>query len=116
MKLRPHWAMLLMLAACGKGEARPEVPSRGTEDVPAPAPQGPTPAELDTMHRTPAPGNAAATLALQVNDSVAIWYTGSRADTSEAGKPCVERVMEIRRGARTIPIPLLYTGEVPVLF
>lgn len=54
-------------------------------------------------------------LALRVSDSVVVWYTGSRADTAADGTACRERVMEVRAGARTIPIPLLYTAEVPTI-
>lgn len=61
------------------------------------------------------PAAETAELALHVSDSVAIWYTGARADTSADGTACRERVMEIRTRDRSIPIPLLYTGEVPVL-
>ena len=57
----------------------------------------------------------AAELALQVSDSVAIWFTRARADTSAEGRECLERVMEIRVRERTIPVPLLYTGEVPTI-
>lgn len=60
----------------------------------------------------PAP---AAELALKVSDSVAVWFTGARTDTSAAGVACVERVMEIRAGRRAVPIPLLYTAEIPTM-
>ena len=52
-------------------------------------------------------------LALEVSDSVSIWFTSARSDTSAEGKECRERVMEIRAHDRTIPVPLLYTGELP---
>jgi hypothetical protein len=38
-----------------------------------------------------------------------------RADTSADGRACLERVMEIRAGGRAVPVPLLYTGEVPTI-
>jgi hypothetical protein len=53
--------------------------------------------------------------ALQVSDSVSLWFTSARVDTSADGKECRERVMEIRIRDRTVPVPLLYTGEVPAL-
>jgi hypothetical protein len=72
-------------------------------------------AQADTMKAVSAPVAPGSALALRVNDSVSVWYVASRPDTSASGKPCIERVMEIRNGARVIPVPLLYTGEVPVL-
>jgi len=56
-----------------------------------------------------------AELALKVSDSVAVWFTSGRADTSADGRACLERVMEIRAGAHVVPVPLLYTGEVPTI-
>jgi hypothetical protein len=52
-------------------------------------------------------------LALQVSDSVSIWFTSARTDTSADGMECRERTMEIRVHGRTIPVPLLYTAELP---
>jgi hypothetical protein len=63
----------------------------------------------------PPEGVVAAELSLQVSDSVAVWFTRARADTSADGTPCRERVMEIRSGQRTVPVPLLYTGESPII-
>ena len=68
--------------------------------------------------RSAPPAAATATapeLALQVSDSVAIWFTSARVDTSASGTECRERVMEIRVRDRTIPVPLLYTGEAPTI-
>ena len=59
--------------------------------------------------------STAAELALRVSDSVAIWFTSARVDTSASGSECRERVMEIRVRDRTIPVPLLYTGETPTI-
>jgi hypothetical protein len=56
-----------------------------------------------------------ADIALQVSDTVAVWFTSARADTSAAGTACRERVMEIRSGPRVVPVPLLYTGESPTM-
>ena len=41
-----------------------------------------------------------------------IWYTLARPDTGGGGT-CTSRTIEIRRGARRIPVPLLYTGTIP---
>ena len=69
--------------------------------------------EADTAPAAPAAVDAE--LALQVSDSVAVWFTSGRADTSADGRVCRERVMEIRGRDRAIPVPLLYTGEPPTL-
>ncbi|MDX2193147.1 MAG: hypothetical protein NW201_07325 [Gemmatimonadales bacterium] len=45
----------------------------------------------------------------------AVWFTAGRDARAPSGAPCVERVMEIRRGAQRTAIPLLYTGETPRL-
>ena len=44
-----------------------------------------------------------------------VWFTASRPARDSTGRACVERVMEIRRGEKRIPIPLLYTGGLPRL-
>jgi hypothetical protein len=53
-------------------------------------------------------------LVLQVSDSVSVWFTDQRQDRDSAGAPCVERVLQVRRGPLRIPVPLLYTGAAPV--
>ena len=52
-------------------------------------------------------------LAVQVSDSVSVWFTSARTDTSAEGTDCRERTMEIRDHDRTVPVPLLYTAERP---
>lgn len=44
-----------------------------------------------------------------------VWFTDGRESLDSAGAPCRERVMEIRAGPDTMAVPLLYTGEVPIL-
>ena len=44
---------------------------------------------------------------------VEIWFTLSRPGLAPDGSPCADRAIEIRRGDRRIPVPLLYTGEAP---
>ena len=44
---------------------------------------------------------------------VEIWYTHSRAGKRADGSECLDRAIEIRRGDKRIPVPLLYTGETP---
>jgi hypothetical protein len=53
-------------------------------------------------------------LALRISDTVSIWFTDRREDRDSVGTPCVERVLQVRRGGRSIPVPLLYTGAAPV--
>ncbi len=54
-------------------------------------------------------------LVLEAPGAVSVWFTDSRQATDTGGAPCIERVMEIRRDGRRIPIPLLYTGQAPLL-
>ena len=58
-----------------------------------------TPAPADSLVAT-APGGAE------------VWFTLARSDTAE-GRQCVVRTIEIRRGGTRVPVPLLYTGEIP---
>ena len=44
---------------------------------------------------------------------VEIWFTLSRPGLAPDGSPCADRAIELRRGDRRIPVPLLYTGETP---
>lgn len=44
-----------------------------------------------------------------------VWYTLLRHGRRPDGTGCIERGLEIRRGDRRIPVPLLYTGERPTL-
>ena len=41
-----------------------------------------------------------------------VWFTLARPDSGD-GRSCVDRTIEIRRGGARVPVPLLYTGEVP---
>ena len=44
-----------------------------------------------------------------------MWFTDTRQAHDSAGNACEERVLEIRRDGRRIPVPLLYTGSLPRL-
>lgn len=46
-------------------------------------------------------------------DSTEVWMVAGRADTSTSGEVCTERLLELRRGDRRIPVPLLYTLSAP---
>jgi hypothetical protein len=48
-------------------------------------------------------------------NGVEIWFTLARAATGLDGKQCIERGLEIRRGGTRVQVPLLYTGDPPVL-
>ena len=54
-------------------------------------------------------------LAARGPDSVSVWFTLERQDHDSAGRACLDRGLEIRRGARRIAVPLLYTEEAPRL-
>ncbi len=87
-------AAALILCACGTREGTPPA------SVATPGVDG---------------GRARGEEALRVSDSVSVWFASARADTAPDGTTCLERVMEIRTNDRTVPIPLLYTGEIPTI-
>ena len=89
-------SMLLLVWACGPPADRPDPPSQ-------------PPATQNQVTRL---GDS---LALRAPDGTEVWFTDSRVGTDRDGGPCIERVMEIRREAERIAVPLLYTGEPPVL-
>lgn len=84
---------LLLAGLCGCGPA---------PDRPAAAPETERPAPADSLALT-APGG------------VEVWYTLAREVQGPDGRSCVDRALEIRRGAVRIPVPLLYTGTPPEL-
>jgi hypothetical protein len=47
---------------------------------------------------------------------VEVWFTLPRTSRASDGKQCLERGLEIRRGRTPIRVPLLYTGESPILW
>ena len=46
---------------------------------------------------------------------VEVWFTLPRKAEGSDGKPCIERGLEIRQRGTRIPVPLLYTGEPPIM-
>lgn len=54
-------------------------------------------------------------LALAGRHGVEIWYSISRPATGAGGLQCLERGLQIRRGGERIQVPLLYTGDTPIL-
>lgn len=59
-----------------------------------------------------APLRPADTLVATARGGAEIWWTLARHDSAD-GRPCIERAVEIRRGAARIPVPLLYTTLAP---
>ena len=67
------------------------------------------PAAGDTTASAPSPDSLVLTLA----DSTSVWFVAGREDTSSAGEVCSERLLELRKGDRRLPVPLLYTLDTP---
>lgn len=89
-------SLLLLVWACGAPGDRPDPPSQ----------------HPDAQNQLTALEDS---LALRAPDGTEVWFTDSRVGTDADGGPCIERVMEIRRDGERIAVPLLYTGETPVL-
>jgi hypothetical protein len=53
-------------------------------------------------------------LALRTPGGGEIWFTLAREERDSTGASCVERTLEVR-GPRRLPIPLLYTRDIPRL-
>lgn len=83
--------MLAAAVGCGGGET-PRPAAQTAEPEPA--------APADSLVAT-APGG------------VEIWFTLAREGKAADGTPCTDRTIEIRRGERRVPVPLLYTGTTP---
>jgi hypothetical protein len=81
------------LLACGSG---PDERSR------SPGPPAGAPGPADSLVATGPSG-------------LEIWFTLAREATGADGTRCIERGIEIRRGATRLKVPLLYTGSAPVL-
>jgi hypothetical protein len=62
-----------------------------------------------------APAKPADSLVATAPGGVEIWFTLARESTADDGRRCVDRTIEIRRGATRVPVPLLYTGSAPEL-
>jgi hypothetical protein len=56
---------------------------------------------------------SADSLVITLADSTDVWFVAGREDTSASGEICSERLIELRRGDRRIPVPLLYTRSIP---
>ena len=83
-------AVALLFLGCGRSEA---------------------PAGAPAAREAPPPDS----LALVAPGGVEVWYTLSRPGRAADGRACVDRALEIRRGGRRVPVPLLYTGVPPEL-
>jgi hypothetical protein len=60
------------------------------------------------------PAPPADSLILTAPGGAQIWFTLSRTDSGDAGR-CTARTVEIRQGASRVPVPLLYTSEIPTM-
>ncbi|HEY8257889.1 MAG TPA: hypothetical protein VIG08_09550 [Gemmatimonadales bacterium] len=81
------------LLACSPGDG-------GARGSPADSSAASAPAAASDSLATAGPG-------------VEIWFTLSRTVSTPVGKSCVDRAIELRRGEKRTPIPLLYTQEKP---
>ena len=92
---------LLLLAVAGAGcsgeQPRGETPASAAQTDSASAPEPPD------------------SLALSLGEGRAIWFTIGREATAADGRSCLERGLEIRDSAGARLVPLLYTGETPVV-
>jgi hypothetical protein len=93
--LKPHTGIFVLftigLMACGESGRHP-------------------PAIPDSTSST---GSSADSLIMTLADSTGVWRVAGRADTSSGGAVCAERLLELRRGDRRLPVPLLYTLGAP---
>jgi hypothetical protein len=64
---------------------------------------------------TGAASEPAESLVLSSREGVEIWFTLTRNAKATDGTQCQERALEIRRGGTRVQVPLLYTGDPPVL-
>ena len=69
----------------------------------------------DTTRVASAAPVLADSLTVRTSAGAEVWFTASRPAIDTLGQRCTERVMEIRRDGKRIPIPLLYTGAAPEL-
>lgn len=95
--LRIERWLLTALLGCGGSEPAGRAERPGAE---AAVPAAPAPAD---------------SLALRAPGGVEVWFTLARPARDDAGAACLERALEIRDGARRIPVPLLYTRDTPRL-
>jgi hypothetical protein len=93
----PRLSSLLILAALGCDKEPP------AQKQPAAAPEAAGPA------------SPADSLVLRLPNGTEVWYTLAREERDATGTSCVERTLEIRTLSAKIPVPLLYTRDVPRL-
>jgi hypothetical protein len=83
------------------GAARAGTDARGDAAAPADS------ASPDSLARD--------SLALAAPGGASLWFTARRNARDAAGRACIERAVELRRGDERHLVPLLYTGEAPTL-
>jgi hypothetical protein len=52
---------------------------------------------------------------LDLSDGTEVWFTVGRVGHGPTGAPCLERGIQLRKGPLKMPVPLLYTSEMPVV-
>ena len=90
---RVRFSALTAVVACGSGAGRVSTPAQNERDNARPA---------DSLVATSPAGTE-------------IWFTLARDATRADGTRCTERGLEIRRGAKRVKVPLLYTGTAPIV-
>jgi hypothetical protein len=70
------------------------------------------PSDAAPAGRGASPSRPADSLVATAPGGAEVWFTLARPDSAE-GRHCVDRAIEIRRGAARVPVPLLYTGTSP---
>jgi hypothetical protein len=93
---------LPLLALLGSCSGRPTTGAPASDGAPA-------------ASETPTAAAPADSLLLRAPRGVELWYTFAREDHDSAGGSCLERALEIRAGDRRVPVPLLYTRDLPRL-
>lgn len=83
-----HGALAALLLGCSRTDTVPRS-ERGADDAPA---------LPDSLVATAAGGTE-------------VWLTLARVVQATDGSECIDRAMEIRRGATRVRVPLLYTGS-----
>jgi hypothetical protein len=66
--------------------------------------------QSETEAQAPAPADSLVAVA---PGGAEIWFTLARESRAADGTTCIDRAIEIRRGATRLPVPLLYTGAAP---
>ena len=94
-------AVLVPIAGACAGEQPARQPASETAGESRPASIRMTPVSTDS-------------LVLTLGGGAQVWFTAMRQGKDSAGTACIERAVEVRRDSLRLPVPLLYTREVPL--